>query len=79
MAWPTTNNPRTEFVTLRLTKDEAADLDALRAATGQTRSQAVRAAVERAVTAHQRKTRKNARAVLCGTCKKPEHNGRHDH
>lgn len=32
MGWPTTSNPRTEFVTLRLTADEAAELDAMAAA-----------------------------------------------
>lgn len=49
MAWPTTDNPRTEFVTLRLTADEAADLDAYAAARGLNRSAAVRAAVAYAV------------------------------
>lgn len=27
MAWPTTNDPKTEFATLRMTPAEAADLD----------------------------------------------------
>lgn len=49
MAWPTTSNPRTEFVTLRLTQDEAADLDALVLKTGaRSRSSALRAALKRA-------------------------------
>lgn len=60
MAWPTTSDPRTEFVTLRLTVAEAAELDALRAATGQNRSEAVRDCVARVIAAHNRKSRKRA-------------------
>lgn len=45
MAWPTSSNPRTEFVTLRLTVDEAAALDEYASARSMTRSAAVRAAV----------------------------------
>lgn len=48
MAWPTTDNPRTVFVTLRLSKSENDDLTALAAAMGVTRSVAVRAAIETA-------------------------------
>lgn len=46
MAWPTTSNPRTEFVTLRLTADEAASLDAYAASRGLSRSAALRAGHE---------------------------------
>lgn len=47
MAWPTTSNPRTEFVTMRLTQDEAADLDALVKKTGaRSRSAALRHALK---------------------------------
>lgn len=62
MAWPTTNNPRTEFVTLRLTADEAADLDVFANARGQSRSAAVRDAVARVIEAEQRRARRAARA-----------------
>lgn len=58
MAWPTTNNPRTEFVTLRLTADEAAELDAYASARGESRSVAVREAVARVIAADQRKARR---------------------
>lgn len=62
MAWPTTNNPRTEFVTLRLTADEAADLDVLANAQGQSRSAAVRDAVARVIEAEQRKAARAQKA-----------------
>jgi hypothetical protein len=53
--WPTTNDPRTVFVTVRLTASEAADLDAHAAAGGMSRSQAVRDAVDRVIAASKRK------------------------
>ncbi len=56
MAWPTTDKPRTEFITLRLTADEAADLDAYRSAGGfKSRSAAVRDAVDRVIAAEKRR------------------------
>jgi metal-responsive CopG/Arc/MetJ family transcriptional regulator len=56
MAWPTTNNPRKNFVTMRFTDDEAADIDYLMARTSaRDRSKAVRAAVNRVVAAERRK------------------------
>jgi hypothetical protein len=59
MAWPTTSNPRTEFVTLRLTADEAADLDWLMARTGtHNRSAALRDAFGRVVASERRKSKK---------------------
>lgn len=62
MAWPTTNNPRTVFVTIRLTEDEAQDLDAYAQAThSRSRSAAVRDAVNRVIDAHKRKQRTGSR------------------
>jgi len=47
MAWPTTSDPRTEFVTVRFTTDEADDIDWLVSHTGaRSRSAAVRDAVD---------------------------------
>lgn len=63
MAWPTTNKPRTEFVTIRLTVEEAADLDAYAATLGSSRSKTVRGAVARVIAAEQRRARKQARAT----------------
>lgn len=70
MSWPTTNDPRTEFVTLRLTVGEAADLDAYKAARGLSRSAAVRECVDRVITvekkraARQRRTSETRGGVL---------------
>lgn len=50
MSWPTTDDPRTVFVTIRLTADEARDLDLLVAATESSRSAAVRNAVDHRIT-----------------------------
>ena len=55
MAWPTTNDPRTEFVTLRLTKSEAAQLDVFASRRKLNRSAAVRAAVATMVQLDQRR------------------------
>lgn len=55
MSWPTTNDPRTEFVTLRLTVGEAADLDAYKASRGLSRSAAVRECVDRVIAAEKRR------------------------
>lgn len=61
MAWPTSKDPRTEFVTLRLTVNEAADLDALVASLGvRGRSAAVRFALEKVIAAQARRARKDA-------------------
>lgn len=46
MAWPTTNDPKTEFVTLRLTVGEMQDLDDAALRADVKRSAYVRAAVE---------------------------------
>lgn len=67
MAWPTTSNPRTEFVTLRLTKGEADDLDWLTAQLGTSgRSETLRIAQEEKVARErkrvaQRQSRKQSR------------------
>ena len=59
MAWPTTSNPRTEFVTLRLTKEEAHDLDTYLAPLhGGNRSAAARVALEKAIVAARRRAKK---------------------
>lgn len=55
MAWPTTKDPRDQFVTLRLTKSEMADLDALASVLGTSRSGAVRQSVERVIAAEQKR------------------------
>lgn len=58
MAWPTTDDPRTEFVTVRFTASEAADIDWLIKVTGaKSRSAAVRDAVDRVVSSTKRKAR----------------------
>lgn len=67
MAWPTTNDPKTEFVTLRLTVGEAADLDVAAANAGERRSSYVRAAVEEKIARDQQaraKTRKKSRGKV---------------
>lgn len=55
MTWPTTDDPRTEFVTLRLTAGEAADLDNYAAVRGLTRSAAVRESVGRVIAAEKKR------------------------
>ncbi len=55
MAWPTTNDPKTEFVTLRFTASEAASLDAAASTAGMTRSAFVRDSVRRVLTADARR------------------------
>lgn len=52
MAWPTTNDPRTVFVTVRFTQSEADDMDAYLPGS---RSDGVRDAVSRAVAVEKRK------------------------
>jgi Arc/MetJ-type ribon-helix-helix transcriptional regulator len=67
MAWPTTDDPRTEFITLRLTMSEAADVDWLIAQTGsKNRSDAVRSAVGRVISAEKRKKAKQRRSGTPG-------------
>lgn len=56
MAWPTTNDHRSEFVTVRFTKGEAAELDVLAALVGgrSGRSEVIRDAVATKAKAHKR-------------------------
>lgn len=60
MAWPTTQTPRTQFVTLRLTEDEAASLDEAARLRGVSRSTIIRDSVTRALKADARKAAKAA-------------------
>lgn len=56
MSWPTTNDPRTEFITLRLTVSEAADLDLYAQSHGfRSRSAAVRDSVNRVIAAEKKR------------------------
>lgn len=72
MAWPTTTNPRTEFVTLRLTVDEAADLDLYADSRGVSRSGAVRDAVSRVIAAEKRRASKTRRSGAPGPAMRGE-------
>lgn len=55
MSWPTTDDPRTEFVTVRFTADEAADLAWLEGITNApNRSAAVRQCCDRVIAAEKR-------------------------
>lgn len=63
MAWPTTDDPRTVFVTVRFTEDEAADIDWLKGVTGADhRSAVIRSAVDRVVAVEQRRAKKQRKA-----------------
>lgn len=59
MAWPTTNDPKTEFVTLRLTVGEAAELDNAALRAGMKRSAYVREAVEERIARDAQKARRS--------------------
>lgn len=62
MSWPTTSDPRTEFVTVRFSVAEAAEIDWLISqVNAKNRSEAVRSAVERVVAAEHRNAAKTAR------------------
>lgn len=59
MSWPTTDDPRTEFVTVRFTTAEAADIDWLKGVTSaKSRSAAVRSAVDRVVSNERKRANK---------------------
>lgn len=59
MAWPTTDEPRENFTTVRWTDAEMADIDWLQAVTNaKDRSAAVRQAVDRVVAAERKRTAK---------------------
>ena len=59
MSWPSTDDPRTEFVTVRFTKTEHDDLLWLQGVVNaKDRSAAVRQCVDRVVAAEKRRARK---------------------
>lgn len=61
MAWPTTNDPRTEFVTVRFTADEMADILWLQGrVNAKDRSAAVRQCVDRVVAAERKREKRSA-------------------
>lgn len=66
MAWPTTNDPRTVFVTSRLTEAEAADLDWLVAERGTSRSDVLRSAVDSEVARAKKAAARTARRANKG-------------
>lgn len=67
MAWPTTNNPRNNFVTLRLTDDEAADVDWLQSQTSaRNRSDTVRKALDRVVAAEKKRAQRAKKSKAPG-------------
>lgn len=55
MAWPTTSNPKKQFVTLRLTDGEAQDLDGAASTAGMSRSAYLRDCLRRVTAADKRK------------------------
>lgn len=56
MAWPTTDDPRTEFVTVRFTASEAADLAWLQGRTNaKNRSAALRQCADRVIAAERKR------------------------
>lgn len=57
MAWPTTKTPRTEFVTVRLTKSEVTELDRYAQKNNCNRSTAVRRALLQVVKGANTKSR----------------------
>lgn len=63
MSWPTTNDPRTEFVTTRFTVSEASDLDWLIGRVGaKNRSAALRGAVDRVIAAERKREAREKKA-----------------
>lgn len=67
MSWPTTNDPRTEFVTVRFTASEAADIAWLIQRTNKKdRSSAVRECVDRVIAAERKRERKERKHAETG-------------
>ncbi len=62
MAWPKTDDPKTEFVTVRMTVGESADLDAYAIARWMSRSAAARDAIDRVIAAGKLRAKKTAKA-----------------
>lgn len=67
MAWPTTNDPRTEFATLRMTEGESSDVDTEAQFLDMSRSAYIRRAtanqIERDRKARQRASRRANKAT----------------
>ena len=62
MAWPKTNDPRTEFVTVRFTVSEAADIAWLQQrANKKDRSSTVRECVDRVIASERKREKKEAK------------------
>lgn len=59
MAWPTTNDPKTEFVTVRFTVNENDELDTYAKMRGLSRSAFVRDATSRVIEAEKRRAKRN--------------------
>lgn len=62
MAWPKTDDPKTEFVTVRMTVGEAAELDQYAQTRGLSRSAALRDAKDRVIAAEKRRAAKSKKA-----------------
>lgn len=62
MGWPTTDDPKTELVTLRLTVGQMADLDTHAKANGHSRSAYVRSCVDRVIAAEKKRALKKTRS-----------------
>lgn len=72
MAWPTTDDPRTKFVTVRFTEAEAADIDWLQGVVNaKDRSAAVRNAVDRVVAAERRREKRASHRGGAGEARDP--------
>lgn len=64
MAWPTTNDPKTEFVTVRFTVSEARDIDWLIGhMNAKNRSAAIRNAVDRVIAAERKRQARTVKAA----------------
>lgn len=60
MAWPTTDDPRTEFMTNRFTASEMAEIEKAVHASGLKKSEWVRAALHRVIVADKRQQARRA-------------------
>lgn len=67
MSWPTTNDPRTEFVTVRFTASEAADIAWLQGTVNaKDRSAAVRQCVDRVIAVERKRAKKARKSAEAG-------------
>lgn len=62
MGWPTTDDPRTKFVTVRFTEGENDDINLHAKASGETRSAYVRRCVDRCIEADKRRAKRTENA-----------------